>query len=101
MRAINTILAGNATISAADLDELRSTFSTFMFDILGLRLDAAETSDTALEPYEKAVELLLSLRSEAKSRKDWATSDLIRDKLGEIGFELKDTKEGTEWHLRR
>ena len=101
VRAINTILAGNATISAADLDELRSTFSTFMFDILGLRLDVAETSDTALEPYEKAVELLLSLRSEAKSRKDWATSDLIRDKLGEIGFELKDTKEGTEWHLRR
>ena len=100
VRAINTILAGNASITRTDLDELRDTFATFMFDILGLRLDGAEGANTALEPYEKAVELLLDLRREAKSRKDWATSDLIRDKLGEIGFELKDTKEGTEWKLK-
>ncbi|MBQ8422813.1 MAG: cysteine--tRNA ligase [Coprobacter sp.] len=99
VRVINTILAGNATINADDLAELRDTFSTFMFDILGLRLENAETTGTA-EPFEKAVEFLLEMRREAKARKDWATSDLIRDKLGEIGFELKDTKEGTEWKLK-
>ena len=40
------------------------------------------------------------MRRDAKARKDWATSDLIRDRLSEIGFELKDTKEGTEWKLK-
>ena len=100
VRAINTVLAGHATISEADLCELKETFSTFMFDILGLRLDAAEAGGAALEPFEKAVDLLLEVRREAKSRKDWATSDLIRDRLSAIGFEIKDTKEGTEWKIK-
>ncbi len=99
VRIINTILAGNASITAEDLAALRDTFSTFMFDILGLRLETSEADSTA-EPFEKAVELLLEMRREAKARKDWATCDLIRDRLGEIGFELKDTKEGTEWKLK-
>ena len=100
VRAINTILSGNATITAADLDDLRDTFSTFLFDILGLRLDEAEAGGAALEPFEKAVDLLLDVRRDAKGKKDWATSDFIRDRLGEIGFEIKDTKEGTEWKLK-
>ena len=99
VRAINTILSGHATISEADLEELRSTYSTFLFDILGMRLDETE-SGASTEPFEKAVDLLLEVRREAKSRKDWATSDLIRDRLGAIGFEIKDTKEGTEWKLK-
>lgn len=100
VRAINTILSGNATITAADFDDLRDTFSTFLFDILGLRLDEAEAGGAALEPFEKAVDLLLDVRRDAKGKKDWATSDFIRDRLGEIGFEIKDTKEGTEWKLK-
>ena len=100
VRAINTVLAGHATINEADLRELKETFSTFMFDILGLRLDAAEAGGAALEPFEKAVDLLLEVRREAKSRKDWSTSDLIRDRLSAIGFEIKDTKEGTEWKIK-
>ena len=55
---------------------------------------------TILEPFEKAVDLLLDVRRDAKGKKDWATSDFIRDRLGEIGFEIKDTKEGTEWKLK-
>ena len=99
VRIINTVLAGNATLSQADIDELRETMRMFMFDILGL-VESKNNDESGNEAYAKAVELLLELRREAKSRKDWATSDLIRDRLGEIGFELKDTKEGTEWKLK-
>lgn len=99
VRIINTVLAGNATLSQADLDELRETMRIFMFDVLGL-VESKQADDNGNEAYSKAVELLLEMRREAKSRKDWATSDLIRDRLGEIGFELKDTKEGTEWKLK-
>ena len=99
VRIINTVLAGNATLSQADLDELRETMRMFMFDILGL-VESKQTDNNGNEAYAQAVELLLEMRREAKARKDWATSDLIRDRLGEIGFELKDTKEGTEWKLK-
>ena len=99
VRIINTVLAGNATLSQPDLDELRETMRMFMFDILGL-VESKQADNNGNEAYAKAVELLLELRREAKARKDWATSDLIRDRLGEIGFELKDTKEGTEWKLK-
>lgn len=99
VRIINTVLAGNATLSQADLDELRETMRMFMFDILGL-VESKQADNNGNEAYAQAVELLLEMRREAKARKDWATSDLIRDRLGEIGFELKDTKEGTEWKLK-
>ena len=99
VRIINTVLAGNATLSQADLDELRETMRMFMFDILGL-VESKQADNNGNEAYAKAIELLLDIRRDAKARKDWATSDLIRDRLGEIGFELKDTKEGTEWKLK-
>ena len=99
VRIINTVLAGNATLTQEDLDELRETMRIFMFDILGL-VEVQQAENEGNEAYKKAVELLLEMRKDAKSRKDWAMSDLIRDRLGEIGFELKDTKEGTEWKLK-
>ncbi len=99
VRIINTVLAGNATLSQADLDELRKTMQMFMFDVLGL-VESNTGAEGGNEAYAQAVELLLEVRREAKARKDWATSDLIRDRLAEIGFELKDTKEGTEWKLK-
>ncbi len=41
----------------------------------------------------------MEVRAEAKGRKDWATSDLIRDRLAALGFNVKDTKNGVEWSL--
>ena len=98
-RAINQIADKKATISAADLAELKETYNLFMFDILGL-VESNQADNNGNEAYAKAIELLLEMRREAKARKDWATCDLIRDRLSEIGFELKDTKEGTEWKLK-
>ncbi len=42
----------------------------------------------------------MEIRKNAKSQKDWATSDLIRDKLADLGFNVKDTKNGVEWSLK-
>lgn len=99
-RGINSVLSGQATISAEDLDELKSVFHLFMFDILGLREDVAIFSANN-EAYEKAVDLLLSLRMQAKANKDWGTSDKIRNELTALGFEIKDTKDGFEWKLTK
>ena len=99
VRQINTILAGDATITAEDLAELKEVFGVFMFDIMGLTLEGEAASSADNEAYGKAVELLLQLRQEAKGRKDWTTADFIRNRLAEIGFEVKDTKEGAKWRL--
>ena len=99
VKIINTALAGEAKLTADDIAHLKETFSTFLFDIMGIR-EEAKASDESNEAYHKAVDLLLDVRKEAKARKDWSTSDYIRDKLTEIGFEIKDTKEGVEWKLK-
>lgn len=98
-RIINQVNDGNATLTQSDIDELRDLFNVFLVEILGMRTDISGT-DTNLRPFEEAVDLLLDIRKEAKTKKDWATSDLIRDKLSSIGFEIKDTKEGFEWKLK-
>ena len=99
-KAINQVNDGHATMSQADLDELKSVFQTYLFDVLGVRDNAAGGESVNLEPYQKAVDLLLKIRQNAKAAKDWATSDLIRDKMNEAGFDVKDTKDGFEWKVK-
>ncbi len=99
-RAINSVKDGKATISEADLAELKATFQLMLFDILGLK-DEAVSGDNSYESFSKAVDLLLTIRQEAKANKDWATSDKIRNELTAMGFEIKDTKEGAEWRLNK
>ena len=48
---------------------------------------------------EDVVNMVLNLRLSAKEKKDWATSDFIRDELTKIGIKVKDTKEGFEWEI--
>ena len=95
-RAINTVHDGNGTLSAADLDELKSVYKLFVEDILGI---VTEASSDGSEAYKKAIDMLLEMRMEAKQNKDWATSDKIRNELTALGFNIKDTKDGFEWSL--
>ena len=101
IRLINQVKDGNAKATQADIDELKSVFDTFLVDILGVRTEMAGSGDNAeaLRPFEEAVDLLLEMRAKAKAAKDWATSDLIRDRMAAIGFTVKDTKDGAEWKL--
>lgn len=97
LRSVNLIHDGKETISQADLSELQSVFKLYIEDLLGLPSDSASANGT--EAYQKAVDLLLNIRLEAKKNKDWATSDKIRNELTAMGFEIKDTKDGFEWKL--
>jgi len=99
LRLVNQVKDGHATATQADIDELKTVFDTFLVDILGVRTEMAGDSAEALKPFEGAVELLLDVRAKAKASKDWATSDLIRDRLAALGFTVKDTKDGAEWSL--
>lgn len=68
---INRVADGHATATAADIDALKALFQTFLFDILGMRPEAADLGgdEKAFEPYRGAVDLLLQVRAEAKAKK--------------------------------
>ena len=99
-RMINTVLDKKATLSAEDLEELKSVFHLFMYEILGLKEETAN-NEAREEAYGKVVDMLLEQRMKAKANKDWATSDKIRDELAALGFEVKDTKDGFTWRLNK
>lgn len=97
IKFINLVYDGKATVSVADLEELKDVFRLFVEDLLGLKKE--DDNFAKYEALKKAVDLLLEIRLEAKRNKDWATSDKIRDELTALGFEIKDTKDGFEWKI--
>jgi cysteinyl-tRNA synthetase len=101
VKMINSINDGKATINGADLEILKKLYNDFVFDILGFKSEASTGESSNSEVLGNVVDLLLNLRIEAKKNKDWATSDKIRNSLTELGFEIKDTKDGFEWALKK
>ena len=100
VRMINQVYDHTATATSDDIEALKKLFDTFLIEILGIVPDGASDAGAAsLKPYQEAVDLLLQIRAEAKANKNWATSDLIRDRLAAIGFTVKDTTDGVEWKL--
>ena len=97
-KQINSIASGTLTIDADGLAELKDTFHTFMFDVLGLK-EQRDGDDKSLKAFSGAVDMLLDIRGQAKAEKNWALSDRIRNELTQLGFTIKDTKDGVEWKL--
>ncbi len=99
VRMVNIINTGQEKISQNDLNELKQLFQTVAVDILGLVPDTGSLNEKTDETLNRAVELLLNLRLDAKNKKEWSTADKIREGLNALGIEIKDTKEGFEWKI--
>lgn len=76
-------------ISAATMEKLKVKFTVYLQDILGLK-DPNENS----AQLNGIMDLLIQIRKEAKSKKDFFTSDKIRKQLADLGIEMKDEKDG-------
>lgn len=97
VRWINAINDGKEQLTANHLELLQGLFNRFAGEILGLI--PAETADSAEGLSDKLLEILISLRQQARASKNFAASDLIRDSLKNIGILLRDTKNGVEWEI--
>ncbi len=53
------------------------------------------------ETTEGLMRLIISIRAAARSKKDWSTSDAIRDGLKELGITVEDTADGARWKIER
>ena len=90
---INSIYDGKTNASASDIKALKKLMNDFAIGVLGLKEESNQADDMS-----KLLDLIINLRSEAKSNKDYTTSDKIRIGLNSIGIQLKDNKEGTTWN---
>ena len=98
LKTINNIEAGKETIDLENLNVLKETFNLFLFDVLGMQKDT-NNSTSNNEVLKDVVDMVLNLRMQAKTNKDYATSDFIRDELTKLGITIKDKKDGFEWEM--
>ena len=97
VRIINSVKDGKESLNAADLEQLKTIFNTFITDILGfISHKESNTNDLTNE----VMELVLQLRGNAKKSKDFDTADLIRDELDKVGIQIKDGREGSSWEVK-
>jgi cysteinyl-tRNA synthetase len=97
VRIINSVKDGKESLNAADLEQLKTIFNTFITDILGfISHKESNTNDLTNE----VMELVLQLRVNAKKSKDFDTADLIRDELDKVGIQIKDGREGSSWEVK-
>ena len=88
---------GSLAIAAGDLQNLQQTFKAMVIDILALQ--GVEDQSAHKDALDKAMDLVIELRAQARTNKDWATADLIRDQLRDAGIQLKDGAEGTSYSI--
>ncbi len=79
-----------SSLSAETFALLQNSFKTWLEDILGLQ-SISESDNARLQG---VMQLLIDIRKEAKSKKDFSTSDKIRNQLAGLGISLKDEKDG-------
>jgi len=96
-RLINLVKESRESINAADLDILKRQMHLFLEDILGIKMEQAESGESELLP--KVIQLVLDIRQEAKKNRNFELSDQIRNQLGGIGITVKDRKDGADWEI--
>ena len=96
---INSFKSGayeKQTLSAVALEELKKQFTVFLVDIFGMQVESGGSDDKL----DGVLKLIIDIRKEARSKKDFVTSDKIRNALQEVGIALKDEKDGSvSWSL--
>ena len=96
---INSIKDGHikpGAISSSTLSLMQQQFTVFLEDIMGIKTMTVSNNNHL----SGVIQLLIEMRKEAKAKKDYATSDKIRNQLANIGIVLKDEKDGSmSWDI--
>lgn len=97
---INGLKGGQLNIeevTSETLERLKKAFHDLIFQIFGLLDEEQGGGNNSV--LDGLMQLIIEMRADARTRKDWATSDKIRDTLKELNVQLKDGKEGTSWGI--
>ncbi len=95
-RLVNLISDKKETITEQDKAQLKENFEIIFSEILGLK---SEQSDNTSNIIEGLMSIIAEMRADARANKDWAKSDMIRDRLASVGITIKDGKDGAKWEI--
>ncbi len=97
-KVVNNLLNAETPAGRPALEAVDALYRELGGQVLGVIPEQA-TSSASAEREAGLIRLLIELRAEARQRKDFATSDAIRDRLKAVGVVLEDGKDGTTWKV--
>lgn len=83
-------------ISSQTLERFKKEYAAIVMDVLGLQEESTTQQNDALAG---AMGLIIKIRNQARTDKNWGLSDQIRDELKAAGIILKDSKDGTSYEV--
>jgi len=100
------VRAGNAAMATGDEAGVRTALASAraMLQVLGLdpldpHWSGGGSGDDLRSTADALVALALEQRSAARTRKDWAAADAVRDQLKQAGVVVEDTPHGPRWTI--
>lgn len=96
VRIVNSSCDGLDTLTAQNIKEIGDLYDLFVTGILGLKPESVNGSSNLIDGL---MDMVLASRQGAKERKDYASSDQIRDQLKQLNITIKDGKDGASWQL--
>lgn len=99
-REVNTLLNSDQEVGQAVLTAIDTVYRELGGDVLGIVPDETAVAGAAnAEREEELIRMLIEMRAEARAAKDFARSDMIRDRLADLGVTLEDRPDGTIWRV--
>jgi cysteinyl-tRNA synthetase len=93
VKYIHAINEGKEQLTQEDLLRFNQAMKAFVQDVLGIEPSKKEENHRL----SGVMDMVITLRQQAREQKDWTTSDMIRDGLTKAGIQMKDSKDGTTW----
>jgi len=100
VKEVNRIIASSESVDVNFYNDVKTFLTKTAENVLGI-VDFNKTNTGDDKLVNDLIELLITLRTEAKQNKNYELSDIIRDRLKELGVVLQDSKEGTSYKIRR
>ena len=97
VRIINSVKDGKEGFNIIDLEKMKSIFNTFVTDVLGF---VSEKKSSGNDLTKEIMKLVLKLRENAKTNKDFDSADLIREELNKLNIQVKDSRDGSSWEVK-
>jgi cysteinyl-tRNA synthetase len=98
-KIINSAFDGKTKLNNEELKMLHFLFQDIFIEVLGMQLKESDKNNQT-NMTNDLMELMLTLRSQVKSEKNYAMADFIRNELDKIGVVVKDTKDGAIWETK-
>ena len=97
IKFINNVNINSKNLNTNDKEKLTTTFNNLLFNVLGFNEEVEDSKKS--NSSDELISLLIKIRNQARSNKDFKLSDQIRDDLLKIGVQLNDEQNSSSYKL--